>query len=338
MQSQKTTSGWPHHVSVQTRAMSTFVLWCSDFSNWALLSPRCRCPTQCWWTQQAELVELPKIPVPTWGLLTARGSLLGHGTCIWASKPLWSKRSSLRTATGINLFLFFWNIQSKVLFQMRFPNKPQSPTLAFMPAHCPLPSKPLLPESAAGAKSLHLHVWEMGQKKGKIQPSVEASWESPLRWDPRALPGSLWLCSGAVRHEGGAWWLLFLLASRSHSSRRQHRGSCGMRERLPAEPILISFPLPRLAGATAHPVPFQGDSRGNQRTPHNCDCAGGGGWKKEKTTNFFHQVFSFREEKSIYSEISGKYLVRSLGSSPPFPINAADRELFADWHMYHLSC
>lgn len=113
--------------------------------------------------------------------------------------------------------------------------------------------------------------WGRGTAKSSLQ------WKSPLRWDPRALPGSLGLCLGAVRHGGGAWWLLFLLASRSHGSRRQHRGSCGMRELLPAEPILISFPLPRLAGATAHPVEFQGDSRGNQRTPHNCDCTGGGG-------------------------------------------------------------
>lgn len=99
----------------------------------------------------------------------------------WASKTLWSKSSSLRTARGNDFFLFLQNIQSKVLFQIRFPNKPQSPTLAFMPAHRPLPSKPLLPESAAAAKSLHLHERETEQRNGKTQ---EGSWQSSVGGTP----------------------------------------------------------------------------------------------------------------------------------------------------------
>lgn len=113
---------------------------------------------------------------------------------------------------------------------------------------------------------------------------------------PARLPGTL---PEALRHAGGARWLLFLLACRSHSARRQHRGSCGMRERSPAEPILISLPLPRLAGATAHPVPFQGDSRGKQRTPHSCDCIG----EEEKNHNqqiSFAKSFLLERKKKLF--------------------------------------
>lgn len=145
-----------------------------------------------------------------------------------------------------------------------------------MPAHCPLPSEPLLPESAAGAKSFHLHVWEMGQRNGKIQPSVEASWESSLCWDPRALLGSRGLCPWAVRRGAGGLggfyssWPPALTALDGSTV-----GAVGCGSACRRSPSSLVSPLPRLAGATAHPVPFQGDSRGKQRTPHNCDCTGG---------------------------------------------------------------
>lgn len=261
--------------------MSTLVLWCPDFSNWAL--SQLQVPGHSRWTQQAELLGLPKIPVPTWWLLTAGGSLLGHGRCTWASNPLRSNGSSLRTARGNRFFLFFWNIQSKVLFQIWFPYKPQSPTLALMPAPCPLPSKPLLPESAVGAKSFDQHVWKMGQRNSKIQPSVEASWESPLRWDPGALLGSLGLCLGRWGTEGalGGFYSSWPPALTALYSSTVGAVGCGSSRR--QSPSSLVSPLPRLAGATAHPVSFQGDSRGKQRTPHNCDCTGG---KKTKTNKF----------------------------------------------------
>lgn len=308
-------------MSVQARAVSTLVLWCPDFSNWAL--SQLQVPGHSRWTQQAELLGLPKIPVPTWWLLTAGGSLLGHGRCTWASNPLRSNGSSLRTARGNRFFLFFWNIQSKVLFQIWFPYKPQSPTLALMPAPCPLPSKPLLPESAVGAKSFDQHVWKMGQRNSKIQPSVEASWESPLRWDPGALLGSLGLCPWAVRHGGGAWWLLFLLASRSHSSRQQHRGSCGVRELSPAEPILISFPTPTAGWSHSPPCVVSGWQQGEAKDPTQM-------WlhRREKNKNqqiSFSKSFILEKKKIIYSEISREWFIRH--AIPPLPISAADRAL-----------
>lgn len=147
-----------------------------------------------------------------------------------------------------------------------------------------------------------------GAEEQQIQPSVGASWESPLCWDPRALPGSLGLCPRAVRHGGGpaafySCWPPALTALHSSST----VGAVGCRSACRRSPSSLGFPLPRLAAATAHPVPFQGDSRGKQRTPHNCDCTGGGK-KQQKTINKFLSLsLLFLREKIIYSEISREW-------------------------------
>lgn len=154
----------------------------------------------------------------------------------------------------------------KVLFQRWwFPNKPQSPTLVFIPALCPLPRKSLLPESARGAKSVHLCVWETRQRNHKIQPSERDVWVRPLRWDPRAV---------LEVQEGLSCFYCSCPPARTPLG-SSTGGAVGWRSSCRQSPSSLVSPLPRLAGATAHPVPLQGVSRGKQRTPHICDCTRG---------------------------------------------------------------
>lgn len=90
---------------------------------------------------------------------------------------------------------------------------------------------------------------------------------------------------------------------------------CGSARR--RSPSSLVSPLPRLDGTTAHPAPFQGVSRGKQRTPHICDCTGG---KKKKS--LFCEAFYFEKKKKNSfiqkSVVSGKYLVCSSCNLPPF--------------------
>lgn len=65
----------------------------------------------------------------------------------------------------------------------------------------------------------------------------------------------------------GARWLLFLPAGRSPTSRQQHRGSCGMRERSPAEPILTSFPTPTVGWNHSPPCAVSGCQQGEAKDP-----------------------------------------------------------------------
>lgn len=126
---------------------------------------------------------------------------------------------------------------------------------------------------------------------------------SPVGPRSRArLPGTLPVSSGVQRGLAGFY--------SSRPAARPPLGSstvgavgCGSARR--RSPSSLVSPLPRLAGTTAHPAPFQGVSRGKQRTPHICDCTGG---KKKKKSSFFCEVFYFgKKKKFIYSEIRSEW-------------------------------
>ena len=174
--SQKAASRWPHQTSAQTRSTSN-----TCPAAFSLLKPSCalsqlRVPLSALTNTAGRAAVLLRPRFPS-AAPDCCGFLLGHGGGTWASKPLRSKVSSLETAGGIGFNFLKCSEQSPLL-----EDKPQSPTLAFIPAHRPLPSKSPLPESAVGAGSVHLCACETGQRNRKIQPPVKAGWESPLRW------------------------------------------------------------------------------------------------------------------------------------------------------------
>lgn len=96
--------------------------------------------------------------------------------------------------------------------------------------------------------------------------------KSSLRWKPagRVLSGGTpelapWDPARKWGGTGEAQVLFFLL--RSHTSQRQHDGSCGMQEHLPAEPILISFPTPTAGWSHSPPCAFSGCQQGEAKDP-----------------------------------------------------------------------
>lgn len=120
----------------------------------------------------------------------------------------------------------------------------------------------------------------------------ESQLREPSRWDPGAALGSPGPCLWAVRHgEGITCFYSFWLPARTPLD-GSTVGAVGCRHACRQSPSSSVSPLPRLTGATAHPAPFQGVSRGKQRTPHIRDCTGG----EKKIVS--HEAFCFRKTKN----------------------------------------